>query len=72
MKTKPITETVITLSDEAKHAVVHNAPSYKQLIKCLNSNQLKDVPSDRHLRWMASAILREAGFKFEYKGKPVE
>lgn len=71
MKKKTIAETVIILSDEAKHAVVHNAPSFKQLVKCLNSNEQKDVPSSRHLRWMAAAILREAGFKFEHKGKPV-
>lgn len=54
--TKP-TDKPLTLTIEAKSALRHHGPNTAQLIKMLNGNDEEDMPSSRHVRWMAAYLL---------------
>jgi len=59
----------VVLTDEATHAIRHNGPTDEQLIRALNSNYNRDIPSSRHIRWMAAELLKSRGFELQPKEK---
>jgi hypothetical protein len=57
----------IEATDEAAHAMKHKGPSTRQLTKALNSNDEADLPSSRHIRWMAGELLKKQGHSITHK-----
>jgi len=56
----------ILMNDEARSAVRYSGPNDKQLLKALLSNETADIPSDRHIRWMAAELLKQRGWKLTH------
>jgi hypothetical protein len=56
-----IMATKLDLTREAKAAIRHHGPNTAQLIKMLNGNDEEDMPSSRHVRWMAAQLLVQRG-----------
>lgn len=61
---------LILVNEEAAHALKFGGPTDKQLIKMLNSNEEKDMPSSRHVRWMAGFILVSEGHTLNRAPEP--
>ena len=54
-------KSIFKLTDEARFALRHKGPGNKRLIRMLNSNDEIDMPSSRHVRWMAAELLKAQG-----------
>lgn len=56
-----MSDKALELTPEAKVALCHHGPNTAELIKMLLSNEERDMPSSRHVRWMAAQLLVQRG-----------
>ena len=55
----------VKLSDEARYAIRHCPPTDTELIRWLNGNEVRFMPTSADARWVAYFLLALRGYEFE-------